>query len=219
MRRSAEPPDPPRRERTRTALREAALARFVRDGFDATSIDDIAADVGVTARTFYRYFANKDEVLFADYEDRLDWFHRALSVRPRREPLVDSVRAAIDSFPDDPAVVAEIARLRTEGLDPERIEPHIRRVEARLAGEIEAHLLRRRPDAAGRDAGGPGSDEPGPDVADPDVRLRTAVVARAVAAAVFAALDTWMVGPADDLDELSRLTGVALDTVSPIVDT
>jgi AcrR family transcriptional regulator len=196
------PADPPRRERTRTALREAALARFVRDGFDATSIPDIAADAGVTTRTFYRYFASKDEVLFADYEDRLDWFRRALSVRPRKEPLVDSVRAAVDSFPDDPALVTEIARLRTEGLDPERIEPHIRRVEARLASEIEAHLVQRRPDA----------------VDDPDPRLRTTVVARAVAAAVFAALDTWMAGPADDLDELSRLTGVALDIVSPIVD-
>jgi AcrR family transcriptional regulator len=181
-------------------LRDAALARFVRDGFDATSIDDIAADVGVSARTFYRYFANKDEVLFADYEDRLDWFHRALSVRPRREPLVESVRAAVESFPDDPGVVAEIARLRTEGLDPDRIEPHIRRVEAQLGRQIEAHLLQRDPSIAD----------------DADARLRTTVTARAVAAAVFAALDTWMAGPADDLDELSRLTGVALDIVSPL---
>jgi AcrR family transcriptional regulator len=196
------PADPPRRERTRTALREAALARFVRDGFDATSIADIAADVGVTTRTFYRYFANKDEVLFADYEDRLDWFHRALSVRPRKEPLVASVRAAIDSFPDDPAVVAEIARLRTAELDPDRIEPHIRRVESQLGRGIEAHLLQRNPDIAD----------------DLDTRLRTTIVARTVAAAVFAALDTWMAGPADDLDELSRLTGVALDIVSPIVE-
>ena len=196
------PADPPRRERTRTALREAALARFVRDGFDATSIADIAADAGVTTRTFYRYFATKDEVLFADYEDRLDWFGRALSVRPRKEPLVASVRAAIDSFPDDPALVAEIARLRGAELDPDRIEPHIRRVEAQLGRQIEAHLRQRQPDIAD----------------DPDARLRTTIVARAVATAVFAAMDTWMAGPADDLDELSRLTGVALDLVAPIVE-
>ena len=96
-----------RRERTRDALREAALRRFVADGFEATSIADIAGDVGVTTRTFYRYFASKDEVLFADYEARLDWFRRALSVRPRREPITTSVLTAIDSFPDDPAVVGE----------------------------------------------------------------------------------------------------------------
>jgi AcrR family transcriptional regulator len=196
------PAEPPRRERTRAALREAALARFVRDGFDATSVADIAADAGVTTRTFYRYFANKDEVLFADYEDRLDWFGRALSVRPRKESLVDAVRTAVDSFPDDPAVVAEIARLRAAELGPDQIEPHIRRVEAQLGRQIEAHLLQRDPSIADH----------------PDTALRTRVVARAIAAAVFAAMDTWMAGPADDLDELSRLTGLALDTMSPIVE-
>jgi AcrR family transcriptional regulator len=193
--------EPSQRERTRRALRDAALARFVRDGFDATSIADIAADAGVTVRTFYRYFAGKDEVLFADYEARLDWFRRALSVRPRREALTRSVLAAVDSFPDDPAVVGEIARLRVDGLDPGRIEPHIRRVEAELAREVEAHVLAR--------AGGDGA-------VDADERLRIAVAARAVAAAVFTALDTWMAGPADDLDELSRLTEVALDVLEPL---
>ena len=212
MRRPPDPPGPPRRERTRTALREAALARFVRDGFDATSITDIAADAGVTVRTFYRYFAGKDEVLFADYEDRLDWFGLALSVRPRKEPLVDSVRAAIDSFPDDPALVAEIARLRSSELDPDRVEPHIRRVEAQLARQIEAHLRQRQPDIADDADARTATD------ADADARLRTTIVARAVATAVFAAMDTWMAGPADDLDELSRLTGLALDTVAPIVE-
>ena len=188
------------RERTRAALREAALTRFVRDGFEATSINDIAGDVGVTPRTFYRYFASKDEVLFADYEARLDWFQRALSVRPRRESLIDSVRAAVDSFPDDPAVVAEIARIRSGGLDPDRIEAHIRRVEAELARAIEAHLLERAGEAG----------------ADTDEQVRAAVVARAVAAAVFTALDAWMAGQANDLDELTRLTDVALAVVEPM---
>jgi len=188
------------RERTRAALREAALTRFVRDGFEATSISDVASDVGVTTRTFYRYFASKDEVLFADYEARLDWFQRALSVRPRRESLIDSVRAAVDSFPDDPAVVAEIARIRAGGLDPDRIEAHIRRVEAELARAIEAHLLERAGEAG----------------ADGDEQVRAAVVARAVAAAVFTALDAWMAGQADDLDELTRLTDVALAVVEPM---
>ena len=192
--------EPSQRERTRAALREAALTRFVRDGFEATSINDIAGDVGVTPRTFYRYFASKDEVLFADYEARLDWFQRALSVRPRRESLIDSVRAAVDSFPDDPAVVAEIARIRSGGLDPDRIEAHIRRVEAELARAIEAHLLERAGEAG----------------ATGDEQVRAAVVARAVAAAVFTALDAWMAGPADNLDELTRLTDVALAVVEPM---
>ena len=58
---------PGRRERhkadTRRALADAALRRFAVEGYDATSVDAIAADAGVSARTFFRYFASKDEVL------------------------------------------------------------------------------------------------------------------------------------------------------------
>jgi AcrR family transcriptional regulator len=186
-----------RRERTRDALRQAALRRFVADGYDATTIADIAADVGVTTRTFYRYFASKDEVLFADYEARLDWFRRALSVRPRREPITTSVLAAIDSFPDDPEVVSEIARLRAGELDPRRIEPHIQRVQAELGREIEAHLIERLGGRAG----------------EPDACFLAAVTAHAIAAAVFTALHRWMDGTEHDLDELSRLTAAALGSL------
>ena len=191
-----------RRERTREALREAALRRFVADGYDATTIADIAADVGVTTRTFYRYFASKDEVLFADYEARLDWFRRALSVRPRREPITTSVLTAIESFPDDPQVVSEIARLRAGELDPRRIEPHIQRVQSELGREIEAHLVDRLGDRA---------DEP-------DARFLAGVGAHAIAAAVFTALDRWMTGTDHDLDELSRLTALALASLDHGLD-
>ena len=59
--------EPGRREQsklsTRRALEDAALRRFAVDGYDQTSVESIAADAGVAARTFFRYFATKDEVL------------------------------------------------------------------------------------------------------------------------------------------------------------
>jgi len=59
-----------RKRDTRRALEDAALRRFAEDGYDATSVKAIAADAGVSARTFFRYFASKDEVLDMGRDER-----------------------------------------------------------------------------------------------------------------------------------------------------
>jgi AcrR family transcriptional regulator len=51
---------------TRDRLVEAAFALFGEHGFAATTIDQIAAHAGVTGRTFFRHFRDKEEVLFAE---------------------------------------------------------------------------------------------------------------------------------------------------------
>src|SRR6058998_1416770 len=56
-----------RSERTREALRQAAVVRFLAQGVEDTSAEQIAADAGVSLRTFYRHFASKHDLLFADY--------------------------------------------------------------------------------------------------------------------------------------------------------
>lgn len=58
------------KQSTRQALEDAALHRFARDGYDETSVDAIAADAGVSTRTFFRYFATKDEVLALGRDER-----------------------------------------------------------------------------------------------------------------------------------------------------
>lgn len=45
-------------------LRQAALALFSEHGYEATTVDDVAAAAGVTQRTFFRHFVDKEEVLF-----------------------------------------------------------------------------------------------------------------------------------------------------------
>ena len=47
-------------------IANAALELFIREGFDATSIDAIAAAAGCSPRTFYRYFTDKEDVMFYD---------------------------------------------------------------------------------------------------------------------------------------------------------
>src|ERR1700739_2699930 len=90
-----------RSERTREALRQAALVRFLAQGVEETSAEQIAADAGVSLRTFYRHFTSKHDLLFADYDAGLHWFRAALADRPPGESVIESVRVAIFAFPYD----------------------------------------------------------------------------------------------------------------------
>ena len=83
-----------RSERTREALRQAALVRFLAQGVEDTSAEQIAADAGVSLRTFYRHFSSKHDLLFADYTG-LHWFRAALDARPASESIIDSVQSAV----------------------------------------------------------------------------------------------------------------------------
>jgi AcrR family transcriptional regulator len=185
-----------RSERTRDALRQAAVVRFLAQGVEDTSAEQIAADAGVSLRTFYRHFASKHDLLFADYAG-LQWFRVALAARDRAEPIIESVHSAIMARPYDDWAVAQTASLRAQELDPGRIVRHIRQVEADFAEAIEAHL-------AAEDPPEPGSDE----------RMLMTVTARSIAAAVFGAMEVWMLGKERSLPELSRLTRAALDIVA-----
>ncbi|MGH3636128.1 TetR/AcrR family transcriptional regulator [Mycobacterium sp.] len=185
-----------RSERTREALRQAALVRFLAQGVEDTSAEQIAADAGVSLRTFYRHFTSKHDLLFADYDASLQWFQTALDVRSPEESIVESVQAAIYDFPYDVEAVKKIAALRARELEPGRIVRHIRQVEAEFADVIEQHLRRADPPAA-----------------TTNDRLLVTVTARCVAAAVFGAMEVWMLGEDTSLDELTRLCNAALDSL------
>jgi AcrR family transcriptional regulator len=190
-----QPPRSARGEKTRDALRRAAQVRFLAQGIEETSAEQIAHDAGVSLRTFYRHFASKLELLYGDYDASLDWFRSALDSRPPGEPLIEAVLVAINSYPYEPASMLEIAALRDRALDRESIERHIHQVQAEFAAEIERHLLRVDPLLEGDD------------------KFLSSVMAQCIAAATFAALDTWMRGDHSDLEDLARLTEMALTLI------
>jgi AcrR family transcriptional regulator len=72
--------------------------RFLAQGYEETSAEEIATDAGVTLRTFYRHFASKRELLFEDYDASLQWFRSALETRPPGETITQAVLTAINSF-------------------------------------------------------------------------------------------------------------------------
>ena len=193
-------PQTVRSTRTRAALRRAALSRFMSQGVESTSVDEIAADAGVTVRTFYRHFATKHDLLFADYDAGLHWFRSALAARGDNEPLIEAVQAAIFAFPQDITAISQMtqmASLRGEQLDHDGIVGHLRRVESDFARAVSDHLVRRRAPST------------------PEEHLAVAVSARTLAAATFAAMETWMVHGERTMAELSRLCTLALDQLAP----
>jgi AcrR family transcriptional regulator len=187
-----------RSERTREALRRAALVRFLAQGVENTSAEQIAADAGVSLRTFYRHFTSKHDLLFADYDAGLHWFRSALAARPDDEPIIESVRAAIFAFPYDVQAVTQIAALRAEALDPGRIVRHIRQVESDFAEAVAERLGR----GTAADGGAPLGE-----------RLAVTVTARCIAAAVFGAMEVWMLRDERSLAELAQLCHSALSSI------
>jgi AcrR family transcriptional regulator len=183
-----------RRRRTRQALQQAAMKRFVADGVHQTSVADIAADVGVTERTFYRHFPSKHAVIFADYDIGFEWFAHALARRPHGEPITVSVRKAVDAFPFDFAMVREAATIRSRDLDQDIITTHIRRMRDQVAEEILRFIHERSAPTA-------------------DGAMIADIAAHSLATAVFVALETWMSKGEHDIDELSRLTDIALSAL------
>jgi AcrR family transcriptional regulator len=85
-----------KKERTRRQLAEAAGELFAERGYAATTIDDIAAAVDVSPRTFFRYFPTKEDLVVALGATSLDLFLDALRSRPFDESLQVAVAAAIE---------------------------------------------------------------------------------------------------------------------------
>lgn len=94
----------------RTAVVAAAIDLFARQGFDQTSVEQIAQAAGVSRSTFFRQFGGKDDVVFADHEQLLDEL-RAFLAEPHDNPWVAVCDASVrvyTHFAADP----ELARRR-----------------------------------------------------------------------------------------------------------
>jgi AcrR family transcriptional regulator len=81
--------------RTRRAIAGAALRLFDERGYEETTISDIAAAADVSPRTFFSYFPSKDDVVFAEMDERLADVRAGLAERPSGEtPLATFRRVA-----------------------------------------------------------------------------------------------------------------------------
>jgi mycofactocin system transcriptional regulator len=77
---------------SRRKLELIALRLFTEQGFDETPIEQIAAEAGVSRRTFFRYFSSKSGVLWGEFDAEVEAIRAAV---PAEVPMMDAIRRAV----------------------------------------------------------------------------------------------------------------------------
>jgi len=80
---------------SREDVARAALALFSRQGFEATTVDEIASEVGISRRTFFRYYQSKSDAVWGAFDAELARLDRLLSEAPDEEGLMQVLRRAV----------------------------------------------------------------------------------------------------------------------------
>lgn len=83
-----------RRERNAREIQQAAMALFATRGYDDVTVEDIAHEAGISERTFFRYFASKEDLALSFVRDWAAAFAAALAARPPEEEPLTAARAA-----------------------------------------------------------------------------------------------------------------------------
>lgn len=189
------------RDLARSAVREEILRRawalFAVQGFEATTVDQIAEAAGMSRRTFFRYFTGKDELVLDRLVQAGEEVAEALAARPPNESPWISLRAAFD------------AAIRLQEASPETARTVGRMLRDEPAARANMEERRRRwlvlftPVIAARLSG-------------PDVNVRAAAVASAALACLDAAQAAWLETPDS---EIASLLDVAMGAVAPLPPT
>ena len=84
-----------KKEQTREALVRTALKLFAKRGFDHVTVEDIATACDVSPRTFFRYFASKEDALFAESDAQKERLLVSLAEQPPGQSPLDALHAAM----------------------------------------------------------------------------------------------------------------------------
>jgi AcrR family transcriptional regulator len=192
-----------KKARTRDALLRAALELFTTKGYEQTTVDEIAETVDVSQRTFFRYFASKEEAAF--FVSRLAETHfvEAVRARPPREAPLEALRQAVlESWDTIGEAIEQVVPLelhmrtyRVIESTPVLLAAHLRR-SLELEQEL-AHIV------AAREGLG----------VDTDPRPRLVV---AVFGGVMRVVERmWIAGDDFSIEAMRELTASYLDQVGP----
>ena len=170
--------------RRRYEIATAAIKLFSKQGLDRTTVDDIAAEAGVSSRTFFRHFETKEQAAFPDHDERIEELRQQLSAhRSSLAPL---------------RVVIELSRQSAHQFleNPELYRPRIQLFRANPALRDRERLI----DQKYEDVVADYLREELAD--DPAAGLKAQVIAAAIVAAVNNTNDRWASDPKVDAELL-----------------
>ncbi len=93
-------------------LSHIGLRLFLERGFEATTVDDIAAAAGIGRRTFFRYFPSKNDLAWGDFDALVASMREHLAATPAELPMIAALRVAIVEFNRFPVEEIEYHRQR-----------------------------------------------------------------------------------------------------------
>jgi TetR/AcrR family transcriptional regulator, regulator of mycofactocin system len=168
---------------TRDELATLALDLFAERGFEQTTLEDLAEAAGIGRRTFFRYFASKNDVVYGDFEAALEDLRARLAARPAEEALIDGIRDAVLAFNALPPDAEPQHRVRMSlVLHTPALQAHSTLRYAGWRAVVAEHVAART----------------GADPGDPQPQL----VAHVALACAVAAYEQWLARPGSDLQEL-----------------
>jgi TetR/AcrR family transcriptional regulator, regulator of mycofactocin system len=80
---------------SRRQLELVALRLFTEQGFDETTVDQIATGAGINKRSFFRYFDSKASVLWASFDEEVEALRKELAAASPDVPIMAAIRAAV----------------------------------------------------------------------------------------------------------------------------
>ncbi|WP_242514094.1 TetR family transcriptional regulator [Streptomyces leeuwenhoekii] len=192
-----------KKRRTRDALLRAALELFTARGYERTTVDDIAEAADVSQRTFFRYFASKEEAAFFVSRLAEARFVDAVRARPAGEPPLEALRQSLaESWASIGEAIEQLVPLELHMRFCQVIEttPALLAAHLRRATELEEEIARVIAEREGLDV-------------DTDPRPRVVV---AVFGAVMRVTERiWSARGEATLGALRDLTAAYLDQVEP----
>jgi len=175
-----------KKDATRQLIEDVAWDLFSTQGFDATTVQQIADRANVAPRTFFRYFPTKEAVLYPELDGLLSRLAETFAERPRDEPALVAMLNAFDAVNGEISTDAGRQLERHELLKRSTAGGSSTFVYDRIGAAVAAMVRERHH-------------------AEPDVEVRARLAAGLVSTVMTVATEQWLArGGSTTIDEEAR---------------